>query len=59
MKAHPFLAKFPEGFQSFDFQMERVINKLADETLIYIFYNIMDEKLQIQAAKLLYTFPLK
>ena len=33
--------------------MDKVINKLTDETLIYIFYNIMDEKLQIQAARLL------
>lgn len=53
-KGHPLCAKFPDGFLSNDFSFDKVAGKLTDDTMIYIFYNVMDERLQLYAAKQLY-----
>lgn len=50
-KGHPLCAKFPEGFLTNDFSFDKVANRVTDDTLIYIFYNVMDERLQLYAAK--------
>lgn len=52
-KAHPLNAKYPEGFCSFEFNFDKVASKLNEETMIYIFYNVMDERLQMFAARAL------
>lgn len=57
-KGHPLCAKFPDGFLSNDFSFDKVASKLTDDTMIYIFYNVMDERLQLYAAKQLYLFVL-
>ena len=44
-------AEFPEGFTNFTFAYEKVSNKLSDDAFIYIFYNVMEEKLQLSAAR--------
>lgn len=43
--------EIPEGFTTFDFQFEKVSNRLPDDSFIYIFYNFMEERLQLQAAR--------
>jgi hypothetical protein len=52
--AHPANAKYPENFSSFEFNFDKVASKLSEEAMIYIFYNVMDEHLQLAAARTLY-----
>ena len=57
-KGHPLCAKFPDGFLTNDFSFDKVASRLTDDTMIYIFYNVMDEGLQRYAAKQLYSLSL-
>jgi hypothetical protein len=43
--------QIPDSFKSFEFPFDKIDKKnLPDETLIYIFYNVLDEKMQLFAA---------
>ena len=52
-KPHPLRTTFPEGFLAYDFHMDKVTNKMTEEILFYMFYNIIEEKVQLQAGRLL------
>lgn len=50
-RPHPFKTTIPESFEAPDFQIEKLDkSKLPEDTLFYIFHNMMDDKLQLMAA---------
>jgi len=53
-RPHPFKVIIPESFEAPEFQIDKLDkSKLAEDTLFYIFYNIMEDRLQLMAAELL------
>lgn len=54
-RPHPFKLIIPESFETPEFSIDKLDkSKLPEDTLLYIFYNMMDDKLQLMAAELLY-----
>jgi hypothetical protein len=50
-RPHPLITEIPEGFTTFDFQFDKINNRLVEDSFIYIFYNVIDERLQLQAGR--------
>lgn len=53
-RPHPFKVVTPESFEAPDFQIDKLDkSKLPEDNLLYIFHNMLDDRLQLTAAELL------